>query len=254
MDLFSNGLNSAATNLASATSSMGRAALHALYPDEIEYYLCSLELIDSSGITKGYMTFTVMPNNVMDSKTQVATITKTNTGITTLFSDSFSPRDISLQGCFGRKLRLVTGVQATGNVSTIPFFGGNTGVKIGKENLLIKTGFGLLKMMENILESAWKLDDKNKPHILIFNNYALNSSYVVEPLQQSFSQGVENNMLWFYSVELKAVADGNMVKSDYSGNKDMKKFLTTVASSQIAKLLNNLVTSAIKNYGMALKI
>jgi len=77
---------------------------------------------------------------------------------------------------------------------------------------------------------------------------------VVEPLQQSFSQGVENNMLWFYSVELKAVADGNMVKSDYSGNKDMKKFLTTVASSQIAKLLNNLVTSAIKNYGMALKI
>jgi len=254
MDLFSNGLNSAASGLASATSSMGRAALHALYPDEIEYYLCSLELIDSSGVTKGYMTFTVMPNNIMDSKTQIATITKTNTGVTTLFNDTFCPRDVSLQGCFGRKLRLITGVQPTGNVSTIPFFGGNTGVKIGKENLLIKTGFGLLKMMENILESAWELDDKKKPHVLIFNNYALNTSYVVEPLQQSFSQGVENNMLWFYSVELKAVADGNIIKSSFSGNKDMKKFLTTVASSQIAKLLNNLITSSIKNFGMALKL
>ena len=250
MNLFKNNLNATINGVLSAASTMGKAALHALYPDEIEYYFCSLELLDSSGRTKGYMTFNIMPNNIMDSKTQIATVTKTNSGVVTLFNDSFNPRDISIQGNFGRKLRLVTGVQETGKISTIPFFGGNTGISFGQENVIIKTGFGLTKMLEKILDSAWKLDDKQKPHILIFSNYARNNSYVVEPLQMSFSQGVDNNMIWVYSIELKAVADGNLVKSNFSKSTN-KKFLTTVANATIAKGLSDLIRKSIKNFNMS---
>jgi len=108
----------------------------------------------------------------------------------------------------------------------------------------------LTKMLEKILDSAWKLDDKQKPHILIFSNYARNNSYVVEPLQMSFSQGVDNNMIWFYSIELKAVADGNLVKSNFSKSTN-KKFLTTVANATIAKGLSDLIRKSIKNFNMS---
>lgn len=247
MSMFGNDLNNTIKEVRSFSSSMGRAALHALLPDEIEYYFCSLELLDSSGLTKGYLTFSVMPNNIMDTVTQVASVTKTNSGVISLFNDSFSPHDISIQGSFGRKMRLVTGIQPSGNVSTIPFFGMNTGFKIGGQNAYVKTGYGLTKLLEHMLEAAWQLDDKNKPHILILTNYANNTSYVVEPLQRSTSQGIENNMIWFYSIEFKAVAPGNIVKSNFS-KRDKNQYITNVSSAAISKGLTNLINSTRKKF------
>lgn len=233
-DSLGNTVNSVVENVKSVALTVGKSALHALAPDNFEYYMCSLELIDSQGNTKGFMTFTVMPNNIMETKSQIASITKTNKGIVSVFNSTFVPRDISIQGTFGRKFRLLLGMKEVKNVSQIPFFGGNLGFNFSDGDSLIKTGYGLTKMLKNMVDSSYKLDDKGNPCILIFNNYALNTSYIVEVLQSSFSQSVENNILWYYSLEMKAVAPADAVKRQ-DGNSDVSKLITSVNSGSIAK-------------------
>jgi len=238
-------VNSVAENVRSAVDTIGRAALHSLAPDNFEYYMCSLELLDSSGNTKGFMTFAVMPNNIMETKTQIASITKTNKGILTLFNSTFSPRDISLQGTFGRKIRLLTGMKEAENVSKIPFFGGNLGFSLSGSDVLIKTGYGLTKMLKSMVDKSFELDDKGNPCLLLFNNYALNTHYVVEVLQSAFSQSIENNMIWYYSLEMKAVAPSSAVKVQDSD----KSFLSKVASGAIAKSINSLLNDVSRATG-----
>lgn len=239
-NVLGNTVNSVVENARSAVVTVGKAALHALAPDNFEYYMCSLELLDSQGNTKGFMTFAVMPNNIMETKAQIASITKTNKGIVSLFNSTFVPRDISIQGTFGRKFRLLLGMKEVENVSVIPFFGGNLGFDFLGGDVLIKTGYGLTKMLKSMVDSSFKLDDEGNPCILIFNNYALNTHYIVEVLQSSFSQSVENNMLWYYSLEMKAVAPADAVKRQ-DGNSDISKFLTTVASGAIAKSITGVL-------------
>lgn len=123
-------------------------------------------------------------------------------------------------------------MKETENVSTIPFFGGNLGFSVLDSDVLVKTGYGLTKMLQRMVEASTKLDDQGNPCILLFSNYALNTSYVVEVMQDSYSQSVENNMLWYYSLEMKAVAPASAIRNQAESN---SKFLTTVASGAIAK-------------------
>lgn len=233
-----NTVNSVVENTREAVMTFGKAALHTLAPDNFEYYMCSLELLDSYGYSKGFIYFAVMPDNILENRTQIATITKTNKGVSTLFNDTFVPRDISIQGTFGRKFRLLLGMKESENVSSIPYFSGNLGINVLENDTLIKTGYGLTKMLKNMIESSTKLDDMGNPCVLIFNNYALNTHYVVEVMQDSYSQSVENNMIWYYSLEMKAVAPADAVKRKENKN---VKFLTSVASNSIAKSISNIL-------------
>lgn len=242
-------LNSVVENARSAISTIGRGALHSLAPDNFEYYMCSLELLDGSGNTKGFMTFTIMPNNITETKTQIASITKTNKGISTLFNSTFVPRDISIQGTFGRKFRLLLGMKEAENVSKIPFFGGNLGFSFLDNDVLVKTGYGLTKMLKSMIDKSFELDDNKKPCILIFNNYALNTHYVVEVMQSAFSQSIENNMLWYYNLEMKAVAPASAVKRQDQDSD--KKFLGVVASNAIAKGINKILNDISRSIGSA---
>lgn len=234
-----NSVESVVESVRTATGTIGRIALHAIAPDNFEYYMCSLELVDSVGETKGFMTFAVMPNNIMETKTQIASVTKTNKGIVTLFNNSFTPRDITLQGTFGRKFRLLLGMKETENVSKIPFFGGNLGFNLMGSDVLVKTGYGLTKMMKSMIDKSFELDDKGNPCILIFKNYALNTKYVVEVLQSSFSQSVENNMLWYYSLEMKGVAPADAVKRQTDTAN--KNFFGEMPSNAIAKGISGIL-------------
>jgi len=239
-NILGNTVNSVKENALSVLQTVGRAALHTLAPDNIEFYMCSLELLDSSGNTKGFMTLSVMPNNMLESRSQIVTITKTNTGISSVFNSTFVPRDISIQGTFGRKLRLVLGNKEVENVSVIPFFGGNLGINTFGESSLIKTGYGLIKMLKSMIDASWKLDDNKRPCVLVFNNYAFNTSYIVEATLDSYSQSTENNMLWYYSLDMKAVAPAEAVKRSVISNKNAK-FLTNVAANSISKNLTRVL-------------
>ena len=46
---------------------VGKAGLHSIAPDNFEYYMCSFELLDSSGETKAFMMFPIMPNSIVYS-------------------------------------------------------------------------------------------------------------------------------------------------------------------------------------------
>jgi len=233
-------------NVKNVAANIGQAALHSLAPDDFEYYLCSLELLDSTGNTKGFMFFTVMPNNITESKIQIASITKTNKGISTLFNSTFVPRDISIQGTFGRKIRLLVGIKEPQNVSKIPFFSGNLGLNV-EGNSVIKTGYGLVKMMKSIIDESFKVDKNGNACILIFNNYAFNTHYVVEVMQSAFSQNIENNMLWYYNLEMKAVAPASAVKMQ---NQDGdKRYFERVAANAIAKGIGDLLNDISRQTG-----
>lgn len=233
-------------NVKNVAANIGQAALHSLAPDDFEYYLCSLELLDSTGNTKGFMFFTVMPNNITESKIQIASITKTNKGISTLFNSTFVPRDISIQGTFGRKIRLLVGIKEPQNVSKIPFFSGNLGLNV-EGNSVIKTGYGLVKMMKSIVDESFKVDKNGNACILIFNNYAFNTHYVVEVMQSAFSQNIENNMLWYYNLEMKAVAPASAVKMQ---NQDGdKRYFERVAANAIAKGIGDLLNDISRQTG-----
>lgn len=235
--------------LSGAIVDVGRAGLHVLGPDNFEYYMCSFSLRNRNMEEVAYMSFPVMPNNIMESQQAVASITKTNNGIVTQFNSSFNPKDISIQGTFGRKLRLILGNKefvpqaAAGFAMAQKFFNGNIGINggIAGTDILIKTGFGLTKMMQRILDAAYS-GDEDGPYIIVFTNYAFNTSYVVEPLQRSFSQSTENNMLWYYNVEMKAVADW----SDLSMGENIGKFMGQVAANAVSNTLTKVLNSAMR--------
>jgi hypothetical protein len=43
---------------------VGKASVHALFPDEFELYLMALELTDSNGNLIDYLAFPVMPESI----------------------------------------------------------------------------------------------------------------------------------------------------------------------------------------------
>ena len=245
-----NMVNSLLESVSSAVMTVGRAGLHVLGPDNFEYYMCSLRLEDSQGGLKALLNFPVMPNNIIETHPALASVTKTNRGIVTQFNHTFNPIDISIQGTFGRKMRLLLGQKEYDNRTfgaqgswemTQKFFNGNVGINKGIDgtDVLVKTGYGLTKMLQRMLKGAYDLDQYGAPHILYFSNYSLNTHYIVEPLQRSFSQSSENNMMWYYSIELKAVAEADAGVNSMDG---AKNFMTQVAVGLISKTLDNLIS------------
>ena len=235
-------LESTVSNSLNAAMTIGKAALHAMAPDNYEYYMCSLELIDCSGNQVGFISFVVMPNNITESTTPIQTQTNTKNGMVTLFNDSFAPVNISLQGTFGRKFKIVTDMVDPSEKGK-NFFNGNIG-KIAGIGIAVKSGYGLTRVLQYILKKTNELDTQGRPYILLFNNYSFNSSYVVDVMSYSFNQSIENNMLWFYELQLKAIAPGSAVRSSKQNNAQLLK---VVASNAIAQGLTNVINDVKRN-------
>jgi hypothetical protein len=237
-------LNSFTQNVANVVSTMGRAGLHALAPDQFEYYLCSFELMNSQGATVAFMNFPVMPNSISETEAKIIDIAKTNSGIVTMFNSSFTPKDISLQGTFGRKFRIIGGLKdiPNGDKTITSIMNGNLGFSMFGNEVRVKTGFGLTNLLRRIIKKTTETDDYGMPYVLLFNNYALNSSYVVEVLSSSFNQSVENNMLWFYSLEMKAVAPAEVVKKTTA-----KNLLGLVSANSIAQGIQGILSDSVRS-------
>lgn len=239
--------NSGITNAISIVEKMGESALHMLAPDNFECYQCSLELLDCDKKQIGFISFVVMPNNLSETWHPIQTQTKTKAGLITNFNDSFAPLDITLQGTFGRRFRLVTGLvdpspkkwNGWGN-----FFNGNMGRAMFGFETAYKSGYGLTKVLKFILEKSATLDSQGRPYILLYNNYAFNTSYVVDVVSSSFNQSIENNRIWFYEIALKAVAPGDSIQDEGKRN---VKLLKMVAGNAIAQGLSNVVKDTKRN-------
>lgn len=236
-------INSAHENARNVLAVMGRAGLHALAPEEFEYYLCSFELLDSAGNTIAFMNFPVMPNSIVESESKIMDIVKTNKGIVTMFNSSFVPKNISLQGTFGRKFRLLTGVKDILDESKklSNFLNGNIG--FGSDpKIVVKTGFGMTNLLRKIIKKVTEVDETGMPYVLLFTNYASNVSYVVEINQHSISQSIENNALWFYNLEMTAVAPSSVVKV-----KRVSQFRFSIFSNAIAQGIQNILSDSVRS-------
>ena len=190
----------------------GKASLTQKYPNEFEYYMVALELCDSNMTTENYFIFPVMPNSITISKPKTPNIKITQGGITVLKNPHFIPEDISLTGNFGRKFKMLLGRNYQDIVQSFKTKEG----RIGDKSLLsgalqifderTKSGYGCCKILEDIIDQSLNLDSSGKQRHLIFYNLAFGNSFFVEPMNLSFSQAAESNMIWAYQLSLKAIA------------------------------------------------
>lgn len=234
------GVNGLSRTVIDSVLEVGKSALHVLMPDDYEYYLCSLELYNSDFNKEGFLSFVVMPDQITENHTPIQTMTKTHGGIVTTFNPTFTPIDISFSGTFGKKFRMVTNsvqdpIQKRGeNLLNL-----NLG-KLGSAGIGVKSGYGLTKVLEHILKMANKTDGNDKPYFLIFNNYAFNTSYVVNVVNFQFTQSYEQNMIWYYNVSLKAVG-----RKPKRMNKGKLNILKQVAFNSISNGLTKTITGMI---------
>lgn len=241
MGVFSNIVSLSANSIADGLIQYKRGDLHAIAPDDYENYLCSFELFDSDRNRKGFLSFVVMPEQISESVSPIQTITKTNGGIVTTINPSFSPIDINLSGTFGRKFRIVSNLKDPAKDLT-GFFNMNFG-KFLNMSIGSKSGYGLTKVLQHILQYSNAVGkDTQKPYFLCFNNYALNTHYIVDVVNYSFQQSQNTNMMWYYNISLRAV--GYRPKS-INGIDD--SFLNSVASNAISNGLTNLITGMSRN-------
>ena len=221
-------------------SNIGRAGLHALAPDDFEYYACTFELINYFGETEDIFHFPVMPNGIQIGRQSLVSIKKTGQGYLSQFSNSFAGRSISLSGTFGRKFRLLINNIGGKNLAS----GG-----LQQFDLNVKTGYGALKLLERLVERSFELDPVYKmPRRLIFHNYTLNHNHVVEIINFQQSQSLENNMIWNYTLEMKMLADIKEWQNANSKKGHLKDLLAMAAlNKSINNILDNVtINSAIK--------
>lgn len=220
----------------SAIISGGRATLHAMKPDEFEYYACTFELLNSDFSIDRIFHFPVNPSGISINHQNLVTIRKLSQGYLSQFNTSFVGKTISMSGTFGRRFRLI--LLRDGDDST--------------NDLKLRTGYGATKMMEDVMNRLYKLDKFKFPRFLIFHNYMFNQSLVVEITNYQMAQSMENNMMWNWSIEMKAVADAKNITFTSDRKSELNKLLAeSVVSKSVNDILGNItVTSITKTLGI----
>lgn len=229
-------------------SAKGKEAIHAKYPNEIEYYSCAFEMLNSKGESQYLFTFPIMPNSIQINQPTNTTVTKTMAGVLVQNNPTFTPFDINLNGNFGRRFRkknkspsVAVQEQDATSFSISP--SANTGRNIESQTNDLsaeadmttdfysyfsddyKTGYGFTKILQNLITASKGLDEYNKSNLLIFYNLSFNQQYVVEVLDRTFSQTKDLNAIWQYSVQMKAVAPASAVLSKSKINSSMTQIL-----------------------------
>lgn len=224
------------------SQTIGKRALNALFPNDVEIYIYALELVNGDGETEDYFIFPVNPSNNTEQVSPIKSIKKTAGGITVLKTNTFSPSNITLQGNFGRKFKFIAGSELV-SFSSINFKPTLNDVKpTFSKN--IKTGYGCIKVLEGILKKSETLDKKGQPYALFMYNLALGNSYLCEVLDYNFYQNLEMNMIWNYNLTLKSL----IRVEDIEGVDKTQKSLTVAlsANSAIQNTVNNIGNSIAK--------
>lgn len=217
-----------------------KTQLHSLYPEEFEYYLFTLELVNESGRILDTLVFPVMPNAISENRVSLVNIKKTNSAIVSLTNYTYAPSVITINGTFGKKIRILAG--RNNELGAAFSFSSDNANRLFKEeelNFSVKTGYGVTKLLEKIIKKS-QADGRN---LLFLYNYALGNNYLVECEDMSFSQSTENNMLWNYQITFKAIANADDVyPTGISGlKKSMKQQLKySVMNNAMFKLKETL--------------
>lgn len=219
---------------------VGKETVNAFFPKDFEVYICSLELTkknEEKEITTDFFVFPVMPNQISERLDLITNIKKSNSAITVLVNTTFVPTVITLNGNFGRDFKFIIGKS---EVVTGPLH-----FNIKGFSTTLKTGYGCIKILENIINKAKSLDKNNNPYSLYFYNPALGNSYLVEPINFEQKQDLSSNMIWNYNLTFKSIAPISELKKSKSAYKGA--LVKTLAVSVIQKGLNTAKNSIMSN-------
>lgn len=224
---------------------IGKVGLNISHPKEFELYLCALELTDENYNTLQYFVFPVMPTNMDETQTFVSNVKKTLGGVSVLNTPTFIPRDITLAGTFGRKFRVLLGQDYTEFISSFKTVDDKMTFQSALDGIFqlfddrVKTGYGCLKIMEEIVNSVNKVDELGSRR-LILHNPAIGNSYLIKPQSLKLSQTQETNMIWSYSLSLKAIASLDHIMSS---EKLEEQRVRLNATGYIQKGVDNVIDS-----------
>ncbi len=194
---------------------IGKAGVHALFPNDFEFYMVILELVDSAGATVDFLAFPVSPEKIMYEDVKLSNVKKSLGGISVLNTETFVPKTIMLSGTFGRRLKLLlskpttSAENATRSIDAGVFENARqSGLEIKSQvfDPKIKTGYGAYKLLEGIVNKSSGLDLDNEPFKLFLYNPTLNHSFLVNVDKLVASQDYASNMLWKYDLSLTAIA------------------------------------------------
>lgn len=239
-------IESVRRNMLTQLGEVGKAALNMRYPKEFEYYVCAFELIDAKDNTLRYFIFPVMPSSIDETQPRITNIRKTAGGIVALSSTNFAPVDITLAGNFGRKLRILLGANFTDFISSlkvdmkkITLGSAVKGIEAAFDER-VKTGYGCVKVLEDIVREADKVD-KDGPRRLIFYNLAFGNSYIVKPTSFKISMNQDANMIHSYNLTMKGIAPIEaLYEANKLGGRNDQLRLATVCQKNIDEIVNTL--------------
>lgn len=224
---------------------IGKAELNALYPDDFEFYLISLELFElkKSGDKDliGLFIFPIMPESMSHNDKNIVSVKKTATKVISLKNPTFNPIDISLSGNFGRRLKILFGQN---QLNTTNFFLKKDFPEKGINNsrnfdVSVKTGYGIIQMLRKILDLSRSINtDSGLPYQLVYTNLSLNTSYIVEYLNMDLKQSMQMNAIWNYTLNLKAIKP-NVIETQ----KRSKLLTNSIVTNITNKLASDLQTS-----------
>lgn len=241
-------IENAVRNRALLVEQIGKAALNIKYPKEFEMYICALELVDQLGRTLRYFIFPVLPSSLEDTTPRITNIKKTLAGVSVLSTPTFIPGDINMNGTFGRKFRVLLGtdmadflqsfVAPEGRITANSLLNGALEVFDDR----VKTGYGCIKILEEMIKEADKIDN-NGVRRLIFYNLAFGNSYVVKPMSFKMSQTQETNMIHQYQLSLKSIAPLEALKSQQELTQQSARLNTSShIQKQVDKTVNDLTS------------
>jgi len=237
---------------------LGQAGIHAVFPNDFEYYMCAFELVDGNGFVIDALVFPVMPENISYSEPQITSIRKTMSGITALSTSTFVPKDIQITGNFGRELKILIGQKQISITKT------NNSIQNGIFNKIsefvknqsfdprIKTGYGIIKILQAICDKSTGVDDNNNSNELYFYNAALGESHIVKVMSLTLNQDYSMNRIWSYTLQLRAVAPLQLIKGKEDSVKSLIKLMSIdalqkAATGVVRDLISFTQTKAVKS-------
>lgn len=246
---------------------IGTSVLNTLYPNDFEYYMLSLELTYFNNFdqekTIRYFSFPVMPNSITQSEPQLNNIKRNYGGLTVLNSPTFVPKEITIQGNFGKQMRVMLGdliytftsylfegstIAEQMNNKKMLFNKGfskdNRKSSVEKEFLggFVKSGYGSTKILQAMCEQSHMIDF-GKPRRLYLYNPAIGEGYLVKVVDFTVNQSMQNNMIWNYTLKLKAIAP---LESMYDPSSfSLSKSVTSAAMLSLMKVTGNIVKNSL---------
>ena len=239
------------TRFTELRDTIGKAALNTIFPTEFEYYLISFELVDSENKVIKFFTFPIMPESLTESIQTNQKIKKTAGGITILSSNTFQPVDISLSGNFGRSFKFMVGGDTLIGKGFLS--GAKDILKSAVFSSRIKTGYGCIKVLQDIVQSSNELDSSGNPYRLYFYNTVTGNSYWVKNANMKLNNSVQKNMIAEYNLSMTGVANLKDIISDtFNSKKQLELQMTTsIISQQLTTLLKPVKRSINQGIGKA---